>query len=283
MTPTDAFIARWHGTAEAAEQANYQMFLAELCDVLGVPRPDPAAGGQGDYRFERQVELHHRDGTTSLGRIDLYRRGRFVLEAKQGANAAAQAALPGFGDVQRRSNVRGSGAWALAMQRAKGQAEAYSRDLPAAEGSPPFLVVCDVGFCFDLYYDFSRTGRHYAQFPDRNRYRIPLAALADPGVRETLRRVWEDPDALDPARHRTAVTRDIAKFLAILARRLEARHAPDRVASFLMRCVFSMFAQSVGLLPATDTFSALLKKAGMMLIGDRVTNEELHVWNIYIR
>lgn len=256
----DAFIARWNGTAESAEQANYQMFLAELCAVLGVPVPDPAAGGHGDYRFERKVTLHHRDGSTSMGRIDLYKRGCFVLEAKQGANAAPQPALPGFSEVQRRANIRQSGGWTQGMLRAKGQAEAYSRDLPAAEESPPFLVVCDVGFCFDLYADFTRTGRHYSQFPDREHFRVYLIDLADHNVRDLLRLVWENPDGLDPARRRTAVTRGIAKYLAILARGLEKRHAPERVAGFLMRCVFSMFAQSVGLLPAEDTFSALLAR-----------------------
>ena len=41
-TPADpaAFIARWQKSG-AAERANYQLFLSELCDVLGVPRPDP--------------------------------------------------------------------------------------------------------------------------------------------------------------------------------------------------------------------------------------------------
>lgn len=38
----DDFIARWTGREGGAERANYQMFLAELGDVLGVPRPDPA-------------------------------------------------------------------------------------------------------------------------------------------------------------------------------------------------------------------------------------------------
>ena len=39
-----AFIARWRA-AGAAERANYQLFLTELCDVLGVPRPDPSQPG----------------------------------------------------------------------------------------------------------------------------------------------------------------------------------------------------------------------------------------------
>jgi hypothetical protein len=35
-----AFIAKWSASA-AAERANKDTFLQELCDVLGVPRPDP--------------------------------------------------------------------------------------------------------------------------------------------------------------------------------------------------------------------------------------------------
>ena len=47
-------------------------------------------------------------------------------------------------------------------------------------------------------------------------------------------------------------------MLAKLAVALEARHPPDQVATFLMRSIFCMFAQSVGLLPAKDSFTELL-------------------------
>jgi len=36
------FITRWQASG-AAERANYQLFLSELCDVLDAPRPDPTA------------------------------------------------------------------------------------------------------------------------------------------------------------------------------------------------------------------------------------------------
>ena len=38
-----AFVARWRASA-AAERANDQLFVSELCNVLGVPRPEPFAG-----------------------------------------------------------------------------------------------------------------------------------------------------------------------------------------------------------------------------------------------
>ena len=81
------FIARWEQSG-ASERANYQLFLSELCDLVEVPRPDPATpdNSQNAYVFERSVTFHHGDGKTSTGRIDLYKRGSFVLEAKQGAD-----------------------------------------------------------------------------------------------------------------------------------------------------------------------------------------------------
>ena len=53
----DAFIARWQGREGGQERANYSLFLIGLCDVLGVPRPDPAATSteDNDYVFERAV------------------------------------------------------------------------------------------------------------------------------------------------------------------------------------------------------------------------------------
>jgi hypothetical protein len=276
--PIGTFIARWDGT-EQAERANYARFLDELCDVLGVPRPDPAAGPLGDYRYERSVTHREADGATTTRRIDLYKRGCFVLEAKQGANAPRQGTLFGAAEAERRANVRRSPGWAQAMLKAKGQAEGYARDLPAAEGWPPFVIVCDVGFCLDVYADFSGTGKHYAQFPDREGFRLYLPDLRKPEVRDRLRTIWTDPMALDPSRQRVRVTRDIAEYLARLARALEGpkekpRHAPQHVATFLMRCIFSMFAQSVGLLPSGTAFTELLEdcrkdpKNFMPLVGD---------------
>ncbi len=81
----DQFISRWSHLEGGAERANYALFLTELCDVIGVPRPDPAGATteRNDYVFERAVRRS--DGST--GRIDLYRRDAFVLEAKQSRQA----------------------------------------------------------------------------------------------------------------------------------------------------------------------------------------------------
>ena len=227
-----AFIARWQGVT-ASELATAQSFIIDLCDLLGLDKPH--ATPAQDYMFERPVTFSHGDGTTSAGRIDCYKRGSFVLEAKKlrvGMNA------PGFDQ---------------GLMRARTQAENYARALPAEEGRPPLLLVLDVGTVIEVYAEFSRSGGTYIPFPDPRNHRIALADLARPEVRQRLRQLWLDPEQLNPARISAQVTRTVADLLAQLAKSLEnAGHAPHQVAAFLTRCLFSMFAEDIGLLPQSD-------------------------------
>ena len=142
------------------------------------------------------------------------------------------------------------------MERAREQAQSYARNLPPAElsaaesgGRPPFVIVVDVGATLELYSEFTRTGGAYLAFPDPQHHRIALEELRTPDVRTLLATVWTEPLSLDPPRRSARVTRTIAAQLAALARSLEGDHAADDVAHFLMRCLFTMFAEDVGLLP----------------------------------
>jgi hypothetical protein len=241
----DTFITRWQA-AGGSERGNYQLFLNELCDLLGVERPQPHAAEERDnaYVYERRVQFRHGDGSESAGFIDLYRRGAFVLEAKK---------------LKQGAHTRG---FDEAMLRARSQAENYARALGADEGRPPFLVVVDVGQRIELYSEFSRSGGTYTPFPDPRSHRIALEDLRREDVRTRLRSVWNDPLALDPSRESARVTREIARQLAELARSLEKTgHAPEPVAQFLMRCLFTMFAEDVRLLPK-DSFRDLLTRYG---------------------
>lgn len=263
-SPNDVagFIAKW-SSAAPSERANSQLFLAELCDLLQVPRPDnhPHAG----YFFEFPVTEHHADGTTTSGRIDLYKRGCFVLESKQFQEARAElsqlelvAEAAGVTTTRKSSQpVRGTDAWGEAMLKARGQAERYVRALPGDE-NPPFIIVLDVGHSFEVFADFTQAGKAYLPFPNPRAFRIRLADLADKEIRERLRLIWTDPAALDPAKRSAEVTREVAGHLAELAKSFEqAGHAPKVVAEFLTRCLFCMFAEDVELLPK-HSFTELL-------------------------
>ena len=258
----NSFISDWAATG-GSELANTQSFVNGLCALIGVDptkgsRPDDA---HNDYVFERRVFQKEADGTESFGRIDAYKRHCFLLEAKQGSDADRKAAEQGEADLdifgqtaaarfKRGTAKRGTPAWSKAMVEARGQAERYAKALPIDHGWPPFLLVTDVGHCIDVYADFSGTGKQYTQFPDAARFRIALDDLRDEKVRERLATIWTDPLSLDPSKEAARVTREIAGHLAELSKRLEKREQnPTRVADFLMRCLFTMFAEDVALIP----------------------------------
>ena len=258
ISDVDGFIKRWLGREGGQERANYVSFLNELIALLRLPKPDPADATHehNDYVFERGVKKHKDDGT-SHGRIDLYKKGSFVLEAKQSRLKGGKKEVKGQNDlfsVEAPKDSRGrrgaDRAWDVLMLNAKRQAEEYARALPTSHGWPPFILICDVGHCIEVYADFSGQGKNYTQFPDRQTFRIYLEDLRDPAIRERLRRIWEEPLTLDPAQKSAKVTRDIAKRLAQVSLALEKQNYPAQdVAMFLMRCLFTMFAEDVGLLP----------------------------------
>lgn len=271
------FIARWTPSG-GNELANAQLFLTELCAVFGFTPPAPAQEVNEDnpYCFERKVYLPRGDGTTELKRIDLYSRGRFILEAKQGRTGTVKAplSLPVPGLTQSTAVKRGTRAWEETMSSAKRQAETYVRSLPAREGRPPFIVVADVGHCFDLYAEFSCTGGIYIPFPDQRTNRIQLSDLERPEVQELFRALWTDPFELDPSRRAAKVTTEIAGYLATLAKSLEeAGHAPEKVAAFLIRCLFSMFSEDVGLLPANSFQDLLARSAASPEVFPRMAQD----------
>lgn len=261
--PIERFIARWQGHEGGQERANYALFLTELCTVLGLPQPDPAQATHefNDYVFERAVR-RHRDEGDSIGRIDLYKRNSFVLEAKQSRQKGGKKEVAGVANQTdmfsvdekdtgaQRGRHGARRAWDVLMLNAKRQAEEYARALPVSHGWPPFILVCDVGHCIEVYADFSGQGKNYTQFPDRQSFRVYLEDLRKPEIQDRLKRIWQEPISLDPTRTAAKVTREIAERLAAVSKSLEAKkYDAEEVAHFLMRCLFTMFAEDVKLLP----------------------------------
>lgn len=260
--PIDQFIERWRSNEGGAERANFPLFLTELAQILDLPQPDPADATheRNDYVFERAVTFHDEAGKSGHGRIDLYKRGCFVLEAKQSrqkggakevAMAPEQQALPGMDGAVTRGRRSAHRGWDVLMRNAREQAEQYARALPPSHGWPPFVLVCDVGHAIEVFADFTGQGKNYRQFPDRGGFRIYLDDLRDPEIQARLKAIWLDPHSLDPAKRAAKVTRDIAQRLASVSKLLEDRgYQAEPVAHFLMRCLFTMFAEDTGLLHA---------------------------------
>jgi len=238
------FIEAWKGNS-AGEMATAQQHFLELCEALEVPKPTPKEQEDLTYRFEMPVEVLVRQGQkSSTERMDVYKKDHFIWENKQGSEK---------GSGRQGHGRRGSKAWQVAMAKAFNQARRYAVNLPG--DAPPFLIVCDVGHHIEVWRDFSGKGKHYEEKPSQL---YSYDDLKSEKTRDYLRRVMTDPRALDPSVYQDEVTRRVAKDLAKLAKALEkSGHSPAETAQFLMRCIFTMFAEDVELLPS-GCFTSLL-------------------------
>jgi type II restriction/modification system DNA methylase subunit YeeA len=118
--------------------------------------------------------------------------------------------------------------------------------------NPPLLVVCDLNR-FRIHTNWTNTVSQVHEFA--------LDDLLDPATRQKLKWVFSDPEKLRPQTTRQSLTEGAAAEFAALAQRLRARgHEPEKVAHFINRLIFCMFAEDVDLLPK-KLFSRMLKSA----------------------
>ncbi len=120
--------------------------------------------------------------------------------------------------------------------------------------NPPLLVVSDRERIF-IHTAF--TG-----YPDEPR-EICIEDLINREKREILRWVFTDPEKLRPEKSTAAITAEAAGHFAELAKTMRDRGIDgQRVAHFLVQCLFSMFAEDEQLLPGR-VFTNILKNAGI--------------------
>jgi type II restriction/modification system DNA methylase subunit YeeA len=147
----------------------------------------------------------------------------------------------GFADVWKRGHF----AWEYKGKR-KNLNAAYQQLLQYREAleNPPLLVVCDLDR-FEVHTNFTATPTVIHAFMLRDLLEAPKQPL------RVLRAVMSDPEALRPGKTREELTGEAAEQFASLAQALRSRgHDPQRVAHFLNKLLFCMFAQDAGLLPA---------------------------------
>ena len=119
--------------------------------------------------------------------------------------------------------------------------------------NPPLLVVSDRE---RIIIHTAFTG-----YPDQSR-EIRIEELTDPGTRQLLKWAFIDPEKLRPEKSTAAITAEAAGQFANLAKAMRQRELDgQRVAHFLVQCLFCMFAEDENLLP-NNIFTDLLKNAG---------------------
>jgi hypothetical protein len=215
-----AMMTRW-AENRLSERASLQPFIIELCAALGVAAPAPSDADE--YQFEFPVHVTERDGKTTTNFIDCWKAGHFALEGKATGD-----------DIPDENRLR----------KAFGQVRTYVAHVFG--DAPPYLMVLDVPRHLIIW---DRWSGRYGDFAAGGR--INLVTLhTRPEDIALLCDIFEQPGARDPRSKAQAVTKEIAAKLAELSAALESRVGDqERVARFLMRCVFSCFAEDVGLLP----------------------------------
>ena len=191
------------------ESASSQEHFIDLCRLVGVPTPNEADSTGSWYTFEAPAR---RTSTGRLGKADVWRRGRFGWEYK-----SADKDLPA----------------------------AYLQllDYRDALENPPLLVVSDMDR-IEVRTNFTntKTALHVITLDDLDR---------DPGeALYILRAAMLEPKSLRPAQSPKQVTEEGARRFAEIAESMGKRESDSgKVAHFLNRLLFCLFAEDVGLLP----------------------------------
>lgn len=166
------------------------------------------------------------------------------------AGAAKHGGGQGWADVWK----KGCFAWEYKGQHANLD-RAYDQLLQYREAlqNPPLLIVSDMASIV-IHTNFTDTVKHVIT--------LTLDDLLEPAKLNVLRQAFTNPNALRVKQTPEQVTQQAAAEFARLAEDLRKyRDAPssDVIAHFLIRLLFCLFAEDVGLLPA-HLFSTLIER-----------------------
>ncbi len=210
MTPQQ-FVQKWSQVLLNEIQMAQSHFW-DVCQLAGHLPPVDADPKGEFFTFEAPVEKLG----GSQGRADVWFKNHFIWEYK-GAHAD--------------------------LDKAYQQLLLYRESL----GNPPLLITSDTRQIV-IHTNFNNTVKRV--------YVVDFDAMLDGRGVELLRRVFHDPESFHPEETQEAVTRASAEAFVRVARTLQAwarvegrTEDPERLAHFLIRLLFALFAEDMGLLP----------------------------------
>ena len=219
------FVQRWKINS-LSERSGSQSHFIDLCEMLGHLHPAAADAIGERFTFDKPVSKVY----GGYGFADVWLRDHFAWEYKE----------------SRKKKHKD-------LKAAYKQLNDYREDL----GNPPLLVVCDMDR-FEIHTNFTATSKRVYAFnlDDLLRNKVTAASALPP--LEVLRALFGDYNVLRPDRTDAYVTQEAAKVFSRLAERLEIEkrsltdtpiNTREEIAHFLMRILFCLFADSIGLLP----------------------------------
>ncbi len=230
---TREFVEKWRGSA-GRERAGAQSHFIDLCALVGEDEPNKGDPSQTWYTFEKDTKR----SSGPRGWVDVWLRDKFAWEYK-GKHKDLRAAYK------------------------------QCLDYHEALGNPPLLVVSDLER-FEVHTKFTNRESWVYRF-DLDDLDRDSPAKVTTGTGETppdapnlraldvLRALWADPSRLKPRRTTEEITAEAASmFEGVVAELRRWGNTDDqRIARFVSRMVFCMFASDIGLLPR-GAFSELL-------------------------
>ncbi|MGB7338991.1 MAG: DNA methyltransferase, partial [Phototrophicaceae bacterium] len=220
------FVTNWRNT-ELSERASYQAHFMEVCRLIGYETP--SGSGTDPYGNVFQFDRGLKKQAGNQGFADVYLQGHFAIEYK-------------------------------APDRYKDLRAAYDQLLQYRENlqNPPLLIVTDIQN-WEIHTNWANTEKRVYSFTHEE---IATRTV----VQDYLRHIFTDPSKLHPNRNTAQVTADAAKSFEIIANNMREWQAdPERIAHFLTKIVFCLFAEDVSLLPSgpkgeTGIFSEIIEQ-----------------------
>ena len=211
--PVPEFVARWKASTLTERSASQSQFN-ELCDVLGHAHPAELDLTGEFFTFDKHVSKDK----GGKGFADVWKRDYFGWEYK-GKHKDLTAAYAQLLD--------------------------YREDLE----NPPLLVVCDMQR-FEVHTNFPATRKRIYSFTLDDLLANVATATCELPPLEVLQALFNEPNVLHPSKSRQAVTEDAAAKFDELSANLRVRNVPpEKAAHFMMRLLFCLFADDIGLLP----------------------------------
>lgn len=226
MLPAE-FVNKW-SKLQQKESALYASHFDDVCRLVGhlTPSEYGARRDPTGEHFSFQTTTQKADG--QKGFADVYFRDHFIWEYK-GPHAD--------------------------LGKAYRQLQLYREAL----NNPPLLITSDI-----------RTIHLYSNFTNHPTVETVVTLddiAAGPGV-DVLRRVFFNPDSFKPEKTRENITRATADTFLAVAEALKQHqrltgeaYTPEQRAHFLIRLLFCLFAEDLGLLP-DGVFTQIVKSQG---------------------
>ncbi|MCJ7490641.1 MAG: class I SAM-dependent DNA methyltransferase, partial [Dehalococcoidia bacterium] len=224
------FVKKWSASRQS-ERATAQEHFIDLCRLLNESTPNEADPNGDFYAFEKGAKRPDGDGFA-----DVWLDKHFAWEYK-------------------------------GKHKDLGIAYKQVQTYREALGNPPLLVVSDIE-TFEVHTNWTSTETWIYKFRNADialdepvevtTYGGPAADAPKLTALEVLKALFEEPERLKPLRTTEQITQEAAKLFGRITDDLRKWKVEDmRIARFVTRVMFCMFATDVGLLPR-ETFSEVI-------------------------